>query len=66
MIGDLVTVYTGGWDKFMRAKCNNQAGIVTRIAVDPSHDYPMYYVNFGFAEVKVAAPRIRILTKNKE
>ena len=63
MIGALVTVNTAGWDILMRRKCNNQAGVVTRIVLGPPNDYPIYHVNFGFAEVKVTAPRIKLLTE---
>ena len=63
MIGALVTVNTAGWDKFMRRKGSNQAGIVMRVDVEPGYDYPIYLVNFGSVEVKVTAPRITLLTK---
>ncbi len=66
MIGALVTVNTAGWDKFMRNKCKNQVGVVMRIDVEPGYDYPIYLVNFGTIETKVTAPRIKLLTKEKE
>tara|TARA_R110000824_G_scaffold68969_1_gene177819 strand:+ start:1038 stop:1256 length:219 start_codon:yes stop_codon:yes gene_type:complete len=66
MIGDLVTVFTGGWEKRLRDKCHNQAGVVTKIVDGPSKNYPMFIVNFGFAEIEVAGSRIRPLTEEIE
>ena len=66
MVGDSVTVYTGGWSKPRRDQCHNQAGIVTRIVDGPTKSYPMYYVNFGFGDVEVRESRIRPLTEEIE
>jgi len=66
MVGDLVTVYTGGWSKRRRNECNNQAGIVTKIVDGPVPNHPMYYVNFGFGDIEVTASRIRPLTEEIE
>jgi len=66
MVGDLVTVYVGGWSKQLRDKCHNQAGVVTKIVDGPATNYPMFFVNFGFMEVEVAESRIRLLTEEKE
>tara|TARA_R110002020_G_scaffold271667_2_gene486850 strand:- start:1144 stop:1362 length:219 start_codon:yes stop_codon:yes gene_type:complete len=63
MVGDLVTVFTGGWEKRIREKYHKQAGIVTKIVDGPSPSYPMYYVNFGYGDVEVTESRIRPLTE---
>ena len=66
MVGDLVTVYTGGWEKRLRDRYHKQAGIVTKIVDGPNPNHPMYYVNFGYGDVEVTESRIRVLTKEEE
>jgi len=66
MVGDLVTVYTGGWDKHLREQCHNQAGIVTKIVDDPTKSYLMYCINFGFGDIKVTESRIRPMIDKKK
>ena len=66
-VGDLVTLWTGGWDKWMREKYEGRAGIITRIEVDRINSYLMCHINFGWGDIKIPQSRIRLLTyKTKE
>ena len=60
-IGDLVTVWTGGWDKRMRERYEGRAGIITRITDAPPSDMSCY-IEFGDGEIEVSISRIRPLT----
>jgi len=64
--GDLVTVWTGGWEKRMIDRYEGRAGIITYI-VSPTtagapDDYTSCYVEFGDGELQVSITRIRPLT----
>ena len=66
-VGDLVTVWTGGWDKRMREQYEGKAGIITRITDGPFRNkYPAYYINFGWGDIEVSENRLRPLTNEKE
>lgn len=65
-IGDLVTVWTGGWEKRMIDRYEGRAGIITYI-VSPTtaglpDDYTSCCVEFGDGEIEVSITRIRLLT----
>ena len=65
-IGDLVTVWTGGWDRRMIERYEGRAGIITRIASPPTagapDDYTSCCLEFGDGEIEVSITRIRLLT----
>jgi len=66
-VGDLVTVWTGGWDKRMREQYEGRAGIITQITDGPLRNtYPAYWVNFGWGDVEVTESRLRPLTRQNE
>ncbi len=67
LIGDLVTVWTGGWEARLRKQYENRAGIITNIRVEMKYNAPpRYFVNFGTGVVEVAESRLRHLTRKKE
>lgn len=70
IIGDLVTVYTGGWEARLKRQYKNKAGIITHIAnPDKTGTYSphlRYQVNFGWGDIEVAESRLRHLTQEKE
>ncbi len=61
-IGDLVTVWTGGWDKRRREKYEGRAGIITFIKDDFMASHIKYIVNFGGEEVELDGRRLRLLS----
>jgi len=63
-VGDLVTIWTGGWDKRMREQYEGCAGIITRIMSGPINN--TIHVDFGWGEIEVSETRIRPLTNEKE
>jgi len=60
-VGDLVTVWTGGWDKRMRQLLEGRAGIITRIEHAQSPSYVKCYVNFGWGDIEISESRLRLL-----
>jgi hypothetical protein len=66
-VGDLVTVWTGGWDVKTREKYEGKAGIVTGIGITPfSGSYSRYHVNFGWGDVEILESRLRPLINEEE
>ena len=65
MVGDLVTVWTGGWDVNMRSKYNNRVGVV--VSITKEHDKQVFCnVSFGEDILRTSPSRLRLLTqKNK-
>jgi len=66
-VGDLVTIWTGGWDKHAQEKYEGRAGIIMRIASNSSKNAPtMCFINFGWGEVEISEKRLRLLTEQNE
>ena len=65
MIGDLVIVWTGGWDKIMRSKYENRVGVVVSITKERD-SYVFCGVNFGEGTVQIPESRLRLLPQEKK
>mgnify|MGYP004451161413 len=65
-VGDLVTVWTGGWDKRMRQLLEGRAGIITRIEHPEFPSYIKCYVNFGWGDIEISDSRLRLLAGEKD
>ena len=68
-VGDLVTIWTGGWDKWRREKYEGRAGIIVSIGNDTMTSHIKYVINFGGDEIELDGRRLRLLspsTDNKE
>jgi len=65
-VGDLVTIWTGGWDKWRREKYDGRAGIIISIAVSEMASHIKYIINFGGDEIELDGRRLRRLSSSKE
>jgi hypothetical protein len=66
-VGDLVTVWTGGWDVKTREEYEGKAGIITRIGdIAFSGSHARHYVNFGWGDIEILESRLRPLTTGEE
>lgn len=61
-VGDLVTVWTGGWEKRLEVLYEGRAGVITRIDDEYVTGYVLCRVDFGDGEVEVSHHRLRLLT----